>query len=291
METSVFIDWISFTKFGSSPVTYPDALPTHKEPTSGHNGYTRAFKYASGVTEMFNPNRPDMGVMITYSGKVLERISTLYDVSRDDILRYHTTLSHRVSRIDFAVDLRNSQIDLDELWSRLENKQALTKSGHARVQRGQDKGYTVYVGSQKSRKKLLRVYDKAKEQRDFVSDYKRVELQCGQAVARNATKLYQDSGYQPDTVTGMIRAFCDFPDCQEWANAFNSELLKLPVQQLDSNGDPIVKDSETAIWLMKSVAPAMARVLAEQPEFWSKFRDRVTYHMMSMSGNETEQEF
>lgn len=270
MDVSAFIDWISVTHKRTGK-HLPEMLPSTHQTTGGRNGYTTGKLYTSGVVEMINPERPDMGIHIVYSGKVLQSIADNYGVSRDDVLRHHTTTGGRISRVDFAVDIVDSGLQLSNLWEQLENGSACTNSGHSRTQSGNDKGDTVYVGSRKSRKKLVRCYDKAKEQGDFVSDYIRVELETRQDVARNAAKMYQDNGYTGDTITGMIKKFVDFPDYKLWTEIFEAEPMKIPVAPSG--------DGQTETWLLKQVAPALARVLIEDGDFMVRFHEAVNFHM------------
>lgn len=244
-------------------------LPTEYTRTNGQNGYTSAKKYVSGVIEMVNPQRESMGIHVIYSGKVLQTISERYGVTRDEILRFHTTLGGRIARIDFAIDIRNYNLNLNDLWEQLEQGTAITKSSHSRTQSGKDRGDTVYVGSRKSRKKLLRAYDKAKEMGNFVDDYKRVELECRQEVARNATALYQHQNYQADTILAMVRAFCDFPLSDVWNTILTVDPEKIPV------GDKAIGNTEK--WLLEQVAPALARAYAGNPAIMDEFTKRVQY--------------
>jgi hypothetical protein len=272
-SVSAFIDWISVTHKGLGSAPMPDSLPKESVSSTGHNGYTSAKKYLTGVVEMLNPQRPDMGIHVIYSGKVLDTIQARYGVTRDEILRFHTTLAGRIARIDFAIDIRGYNLNLNTLWEQLEQGQAITKSSHTRTQSGYDKGDTVYVGSRKTRKKLLRAYDKAKETGDFVSDYKRVELECRQDVARNATALYQDNNYQTDTILAMVRSFCDFPLCDIWSSILTVNAEKIPV------GDKSIGNTEK--WLLEQVAPAFARALVSNPDFYEVFKDRVEFEYNS----------
>jgi len=266
LDVSAFIDWISVThKAKIAPVH--DNLDKTFVPARGQNGYTAGKRYTTGVMEYWNPARPDMGVHIVYSGKVLAKIANDYGVSRDEILQFHTTLNGRVARIDFAVDIKNSGLDLNQLWHELENKNAITKSQHTRTQSGNNHGDTVYVGSRKSRKKLLRAYDKAKELGDFTADYIRVELETRSDVAKNASRLYQHEGYNAGTIIGMVKGFCDFPCVDSWNKCFMGDISKIPV------GDKTIGNTEK--WLLNQVSPALARVMVDNPEFFSVFIDDV----------------
>lgn len=278
MEVSAFIDWLSITHFGSATAPMHEALPNAQSAGKPKNGYTRAIKYKSGIIEMYNPDRKSMGVHIIYSGKVLQRIQERYGVSRDEIVRFHTSLSGRIARIDFAVDIHDGSLNLSTLWDKLETGEAKTLSAHSRTQSGKGKGDTVYVGSLKTRKKLLRIYDKAKERGDFLSDYIRVELEARGNVAVNAVRSYQDSGYLQSHIMGMVRKFCDFPSVPEWENVFSHPAMKIPVGTHQTGN--------TAKWLIQQCAPALARVMIEDGEFVEAFLKEVKFHVEKLKAEE-----
>jgi len=221
-----------------------------------------------------------MGLHVVYSGKVLENIQQTYGVSRDEILRFHTTLNGRASRIDYAIDLRDAGIDLNQLWYELENGRAVTKSAHTRTQSGNGKGDTVYVGSRKTRKKMLRVYDKAKEQQDFVSDFIRAELETRGDAARNSLRHYQDNDYSAAILVSMVRGFCDFPRVESWNSCFVEQPSKIPV------GDKSIGNTEK--WLLNQVAHAFARVLIDNPEFYEVFKQKVELEYNFLAAITTE---
>lgn len=269
MEKSTFIDWISITH-----KTDGDLLPetVNRSHTQGkaRNGYTECKSYLNGIMEMFNPQRPDMGIHIVYTGKALQATCEQSGMTRDDILLHHLAIGGKPSRIDVALDIENSGMIIDELWKQLETKQAKTLSSHSRSQSGNGKGYTLYVGSRKTRKKMLRIYDKAAEQGwDFV-DYKRIELEMRQEVCRNFCGLYLEGGLDTGIIEGSIRGVCDFPDDKLWNSIFDYEASKLPV---GTTGD-----GDTETWLLKQVAPALARVIAFKPQFIHRFMKAVEFH-------------
>jgi len=269
MECSAFIDWISVTHKHSGNKTHSQ-LPECSLKTQARNGYTLALQSIAGVTMMQNPDRPDMGTHFIYTGKTLHKCNELYNVSRDDILRHHTSIGGSLSRIDFAIDIIDSNISLNNLWYQLENSTARTRSSHSRTQSGANGGDTVYVGSRKTRRKMVRIYDKAKEQKDFLSDYKRIELECRSTIARSSALQYQDSDYSPDAINSMIRGVIDFPDDKVWTTIFTHEATKIPVAPPTSGN--------TEAWLLNQAAPAMARVLSTNPEFYTRWLHAIQYH-------------
>jgi hypothetical protein len=266
---STFIDWISITHKQRGD-NLPEVMDRTHILSNGRNGYTESKLYLSGVIELMNPTRPDMGIHIIYSGKTLERVSQQTGMSRDDILSHHIGMGGKPSRIDYAIDIQSSGLDLDEIWENLEQKKAKTKSSHSRSQSGHGQGYTIYIGSRKTRKKMLRIYDKALEQRFDGVDYKRIELETRQDVAKNMCAMYVESNYSTDCIESAILGVCNFPEVGIWDYVFQCEPSKIPVAK-SGNGD-------TETWLLKQVAPAMAKVLAYDPSFKERFEHSVDFY-------------
>ena len=266
---SVFIDWISVTHKNHND-NLPESMNRTHVLSGGRNGYTGGKMYLNGVIELMNPNRLDMGVHIIYSGKTLERVSQQTGMNRDDILAWHLATGGRPSRIDYAIDIQDSGLDLDEIWENLEQKKAKTRSLHSRSQTGHDQGYTIYVGSRKTRKKMLRIYDKGLEQKFDGVDYKRIELETRQDVCKNMCSIYAESGFNADSIESAILGVCNFPHVGIWDYIFKCKPSKIPVGKSG--------DGDTETWLLKQVAPAMAKVLAFDPSFKMRFDNAVEFY-------------
>lgn len=284
METYAHIDWFSVTH--KQPFNLPNEMRENPIFLSGKNGYSSVRQFSTGHMEMMNPNRPDMGIHVIYSGKTLENISSKLKISRDKIIEMHLSQGGKATRVDYALNIKNSGINMDNLWDALEDKQSTTKASHTRIQNGQDKGYTIYVGSKKKPKKLIRIYDKAKEMKDFTSDYLRVELQTNQQVARDGLNLYVGADDTYNAINGMIRHFCDFPNLKLWCDIFNHEPVKIPVEtHMQGN---------TEKWLLEKVVPALAKVVFQNSEFMVEFhqelKNRINDLAMAVIVDEYESE-
>lgn len=269
MEISAFLDWISVTHKGLDKDHLPELVNRTYVSGKATNGYTQSRLYQSGIIEMFNPAHPIMGVHIVYSGKVLAKLENEHGLSRDEILLHHVANGGNVSRIDLTLDVMNSGLNLDDIWGMLECDAAITNSQHSRTQSGDDKGYTVYVGSRKTRKKMIRIYDKAKEMDMGNIDYKRIELEVRQDIARNAVRQYLQGELNPKIIRQMIIGVVDFPFLDVWNNIFDCDVSKIPVA---TSGD-----GNTEKWLYTQVAPALAKVKAFNPNFYNHFIEHVDF--------------
>jgi len=269
METFTHIDWISLTHSNLEGDYYPESMNRDYIATKAMNGYTEAKLFRSGVIEMINPKYSKMGVHIIYSGKVLERLENESGIDRSYILAQHIMQGAKLTRLDIAIDVKDSGLNLDSLWQELEGKNAKTKSQHSREQKGCGKGYTVYVGSRKTRRKLVRIYDKATEMGWDNIDYKRIELEMRRDIARNAANSYLKSHFDNEYVKSIINGVVSFPDMPIWHEIMSNESAKIPVAE-SGNGN-------TEKWLMRQVAPPMARTLISNPEFAEKFNKQVSF--------------
>jgi len=269
METFTHIDWLSLTHSNLDGDYYPESMNRDYIATKAMNGYTEAKLFRSGVIEMMNPKYQKMGVHIIYSGKVLERLENESGIDRNYILAQHIMQGAKLTRLDIAIDVKDSGLNLDALWQELECKNAKTKSQHSREEKGFGKGYTVYVGSRKTRRKLVRIYDKAIELGWDNIDYKRIELEMRRDIARNAANSYLKSHFDNEYVNSIINGVVSFPDMQLWQEIMSNESAKIPVAESGSGN--------TEKWLMRQVAPAMARTLISSPEFAEKFNKQVSF--------------
>lgn len=270
MEIAAFIDWIAVTHHNENGALLFQGLPATSLAAKPRNGYTIAYQYGIGVIEMRNPDHKRMGIHYIYSGKVLQQIETVFGVTRDEILRRHATLGAKFSRIDFAIDAKNAGINLLQLWEELETYQAITLSKHSRVQTGRNGGDTVYIGSKKTRQKMLRIYDKAKEMGDYVSDWIRIELETRGTPARNAARAYQDNDYSPESIASFVRGVCDFPCNVEWCTVCSATPSKIP------SGNHQATNREK--WLLQTVAPSLAQACIDNSEFFDEFAKHVRFH-------------
>lgn len=146
------------------------------------NGYTNAFCYGTEykegtVTVSFNRNRKDMGILIDFTASGKRLFETIYRMRykyfswKRLINTACRDLNGHITRIDVAIDLVNSDFDLDILDDEIEKEQVgilnsrgqLIKDSSYKVVKTLKGVQTIYVGSRKS-DAFLRIYDKRREQ-------------------------------------------------------------------------------------------------------------------------------
>ncbi|KKM88400.1 hypothetical protein LCGC14_1259150 [marine sediment metagenome] len=277
MELSAGIDWIS--------VTFPALFPGRwrscihpadtetKRQIKPRNGYSQATVYASGATQSTNDSRPDMGIHIVYSARAIGNMETMYGVDQKQLLQ-HLTNGSKMTRLDVRIDVFDSGLDIEKLYQMARSGQVETKArtiGFTEsATTGSERGAaTCYIGSQKKRKKLLRVYDKG-SQLGLLVDLKRFELELHSGATPEAVKRLKTAnlGDWGEHIGGLIKGYCYWPDDNAVADIFaDMSKIKIAVPEEDTGN--------TIKWLLNVVAPVLAREAAMDSSLIVEFMHRV----------------
>lgn len=271
METSAHIDYLAVSipsrKARKNLVeNIPDIVRDKRSRiSSGNMGYTNAILTDNGTLVMNNPDHPHMGTYVAYSGKA---IASIYG-NISDVLSYHINENHRISRIDLAVDVTDSGLSIKELAEQAKNGKCVTAAKSFTLIDNLDKrGDTLYVGSMKKRKKLMRVYDKAYEQ-NLDKDWIRIETQfmqpSGSVVAR---KVLSDMNNENGSFQAIMRGFADFPQSKIWQEIFSVDAI--PVRVLQYGGL-----SNTRKWLLDTVCKVIAREVVDDENFARVLNEKI----------------
>jgi len=252
------VDWLSITASNKpEKLNPPDHTKAGEKLEHGMLGYTVGKKYVDGRIELHNPDRPDMGVHIIYSGDVLRVLDEVGVTSGMELAVWHIASGNRPARVDVAIDVYDYRLQVSELSEMFDSKRVVTNTRSGRFVRGlRETGDTLYIGGRKA-KKMVRVYDKAKEQR-IKGDWKRIELQARGAMAASVIKAVNNSGSQQDGIAGVIRGFVDFPESPTWGAIFGTKDMKLE--------RPERGVSNRERWIIEQVLPALANHLCDPHE-------------------------
>jgi len=260
------IDWLSVTSKHGRGTLSPRSILGKFEEKHGRFGYKNLYCYESGVEHLWSPDRE--GTHIIYNGSTLKTIAPLYTIQ--GLVQFHVDMGHRVSRIDTAVDIFDSQVKPKEFakeWSK-GNVKTHAKAGLFISDPQGVNGDTFYVGSMKRRRKLFRVYDKGREQK-VDRDWLRIEMQWGQGAAVNASKQIANSSDLGATIKGQIRGFVEFRHrlFQDIICAHSS---------LKVNHNIPVGVPARLKWLYESVLPALVKQEQETPGIAQLLADLVS---------------
>jgi len=277
IEVNFTVDWIAATFNIEQGFSFVKEITNNgtMASTKGHGtkGYDSSITYANGVLASWHSTISANGLHVTLAGSSLRKLLA-NGLDWKHIMVLIDQYGGRTSRVDLAFDIKNGQLTNESF-----DKSALKSyKGKGRTPKfvklvGGDESWTTYVGSRQS-EKFLRIYDKAKEQGDYVSDYVRIELEAkgetAHALGWNFSRSDKDQcvGMAKTLVLGVV----DF-NIPAWNAAFNG----LPVDFSIPQG----KDKDTFGWLLKQCVPSLAKEIAKRPlepvlaQFWDALRDEL----------------
>lgn len=260
------IDWLSVTDtIGTTPTHYSIEGIDNWKQINGRLGYDKGLKHVTGVTRLSSSTRRDMGVHSIYTGKAMKRIEKDMKVTPMELLKHHLANHDNVARIDFSLDFINCGIVVNDFVDAWYAGNVITRAKSATyVKSITHAGSTFYVGSQKKRKKLLRVYDKGAEQGMSDVDWLRVELQIMGKPATTAGKGLVSSVDKPTYIAQAIAGYADFRTILPFQRAKNGDET-IEIGSISSN------KGDTRDWLENSVIPSLAREIVADSEYWVQF--------------------
>lgn len=267
-SASATIDWLAYThhwntaalqsfRNGYDAAALASLVTGHFTswiPQKPRNGYSVVLSAADrpGLCVMASePNSP-MGVHVSWSG------SALREVEPRAILRSALAVKATVRRIDLAIDV---PAKMNPHWMMTDLRTDLAMTNAKTFQHiDSSTGWTVYVGSRTS-EKFLRIYDKQAEA-GLDEPLTRIELECKGEYAEGIAQHVDKEGYS--NFPAIIKGFCDFPSNPVWEHWLASPTLSAGIPKKE-------KISDTRRWLMESVAPALAKIVAQDHDFYVSF--------------------
>lgn len=277
IETSFTVDWLSitFNKYGAKKFGKKIGYMGWASHVDGHpaRAYNRCHELETGVRISWHTENEGQGYHFVFTGQALRWYAAKSYDWHELMFDAHAA-GGRCSRIDLAFDIRNGGLVLAN-FAKTERSPYKGKGRTPNILPvgTQEDGWTVYVGARQSQK-FLRIYDKAKERKDFSSDYIRVELECKEETAH---ALGWNFGQIPlsecvNMARGLVLGHVDFKSAG-WRAGMHGEITQFSLPQ--------GKDKDTFGWLLKSVVPALAKEIAKHPtesildQFWDALRDRL----------------
>lgn len=250
------IDWLNYTaKHNDTRKTIYDVPKGINSPrwidAIAVHGYQLAIENRFGARVMWHTRRADMGIHVMYSGGTLNAYAGEL-ISAIDIIRHHAFYGDVCKRVDLAIDVMDSDLDLQRLAKML--KQfifGITTARSWNVISG-SQGDTLYIGNRTS-EQFMRIYDKGKQMKTDMN-WKRIEIELkGSRAVQAARDLAGMTETQAgDYTKAIIKGYADFPD-DTW-RAIVGDLVIMLGKSKDETPD-------TYKWLITQVAPAMARYM------------------------------
>lgn len=273
-NVSFTIDWIAatFTKDGGEAFLQHMWLDksTMPVPCAPTKGYKEGYEFESGLRYSTNREHPERGCHVVFSGSTLRWYwATGFEWRR--LMELIAEHEGRTSRVDLAFDFKDSGIDAGSLVKpNLKPYKGRGRTPKFNTLTGEDGSWTKYIGSRSS-EKFLRIYDKAKEQGDYVGDYIRVELECKGEVAHAVgwTFARQNAAECVGMARALVTGVANF-NIPAWEDCFERDVVDFSIPQ--------GKQRDTFHWLVKVCAPSLAREIAKRPKddvlqsFWDALR-------------------
>lgn len=263
------VHWLEVTFKGENSTVLPSILTGQFVDARAFHGYTIGKLSEFGHQVWKNPERPDMGTHVVWTGQACDDSPTPVVT----LIGQLVDSGARFTRIDLAIDAINFNLRPSRATKELNLGRVKTRAKKSlRTDDARNPGYTQYIG-QKTATIFLKLYDKAAEM-GVVGDHTRIELTVRSARAnRAAREIVRGTDFR-----SMVVSFADFPEWREWRAIMEVDPVKLPKEQREGN---------TERWLLDQCAPALAKVIyfASNTAFYERFKSEVMKELEQLSKN------
>lgn len=261
--TATSLDWLRVT-FAYGREDFSDYQPTTQ---GGELRDRRPMKPYSDAKENryqsihWSDVHPEWRVMVEMTGKQLSAYRK-DGHSIPELLKWAIALEGQFTRIDFAVDLFDSEGDPMDLYHCFHTSQvdtiAKSISVVEKTRKKATMGATVYIGSRAS-ERMVRVYDKGKQAKTRL-DWIRVEIEVKGKRAQQFGELLHEHGVTEAGLSCLadVIAWTDVPWFNEiWSDEFSQI-------DIDAIGRP---ETDRERWLRTVVIPVIAEEVEQGAEW------------------------
>lgn len=219
-----------------------------------NRGYTHARGLNVAVVEWHHGN-PEQGIGVTYNGSDLYALSEL-GIGPIRALQHAQHIDAAVTRLDLAIDIRDhataSVRDVHNAWTAGEIDTRVRTYSHWTSERDGIAGETVYIGSERSHKRLV-VYNKAAQQ-GVNGRWIRCEIRLRKQAARAAATAILTGQPLGSVAASLMNGVATMPTVPWYGNA------------LDIAADGVIdaiqvkrKETDTEAWLLETIIPLLKR--------------------------------
>lgn len=282
------LDWLSFTVKGISDTAVAAALSFGLKPdvwvdVKAVHGYKLAIQHPFGHIVMSNPGRPEMGTHVMMGGACMSKLTEL-EYPTLSLLAWVLKEGGKIARLDLAIDLRETPIDIIGLTRCQQVKGHEGSAQKWNLITGSDNGVTLYVGSRKS-EKFMRIYNKAAQQKLDGIHWARFELELKAETAREiaAAISLMPSGEIPRYVKGLMKGLYN-PGDAVYAAAMDADAVYV--------GSTKNTSDSTIEWLLNTVAKTLARqmTLHSDTDLWGEFIRSVHANLRALGHEPPDEE-
>lgn len=261
MTLTITIDWlaVNFKEFTdeTEQIVRTYGSLDRSQASNARFGYSQATKSDFGVEFQWNPDRPDMGHHLIFSGSSLRNIFERTQVQPQALLRAVLDAGGSVSRLDLAKDCTGQAIDMQAIYQSLERGDYKgTARTYGRIV-SSGNGDTIYIGSRQS-ERFIRLYDKAAQQGLDGERWFRLELETKGMVARSLALVLMDTPDWGPVFDNVVRNMVWVPGVASWHNFFAQRNVTIGLPKIE-------KQSDREAWIEGQVVAAVARHYIDNP--------------------------
>ena len=267
--------WFEYTVPMTTEQFWPSFMPTSAIEIRPLPNYTNGLQFGNGAKVFWHHTRMEMGRHIIFSGSCCDIIGE----SLKECLSYAFQRNFKVTRIDLAIDIRNSNLSIQHGINLVLKGEVKTHAQKAPIIRdGMGSGLTLQIGV-KGSAQFVRIYDKAAEM-GIDGRWVRAETSYGTRKAQQATQTY----LQGASVRQMVQGYVQFPLWRKWNALLGKERTAVKYEKSPTN---------TRKWLYESVAKTIAREMLfdDGEDFWEKMTQRVKWEYKALMSSEQVTEF
>lgn len=267
--------WCEYTAPMTTDQFWPSFMPASAKEIRPLPNYTHGLEFGNGARVFWHHTRMEMGRHIIFSGSCCDIIGD----SLRECLQYAQSKSFKITRLDLAVDIRNTNLSIKHGISLVERGEVKT---HARtapiIKDGMGAGVTLQIGKRGSAQ-FVRIYDKAAEM-GVDGTWIRVETQYGDRKATKALETY----LRGTSVRALVRGFVDFPTWRKWQCILEHAAVSVVYTKTDTN---------TRKWLLGTVAKSIAREMLfdDGKDFKERMLQQINWEYKYLLNSEQVKDF
>lgn len=267
--------WFEYTAPMTEEQFWPNFMPASAKEIRPLPNYTHGLEFGNGARVFWHHTRMEMGRHVIFSGSCCDIIGE----NLRECLRYAVAKSYKITRIDLAFDVRNTNLSIQHGINLVLKGEVKTHAQKAPIIRdGMGSGLTLQIGV-KGSSQFVRIYDKAAEM-GTDGTWVRVETSYGSRKANKATETY----LQGASVRSMVRGYVAFPLWRKWNKLLEHSAVAVKYEKSQTN---------TRKWLYESVAKTIAREMLfdDGDEFYEQMIQRIKWEYKALMTSEQVTDF
>lgn len=267
--------WFEYTAPMTADQFWPSFMPASAKEIRPLPNYTHGLEFGNGAKIFWHHTRMEMGRHIIFSGSCCDIIGA----SLRECLQYAQSKSFKITRLDLAADIRNTNLSIKHGISLVERGEVKTHAQKApTIRDAMGKGLTLQIGV-KGSAQFVRIYDKAAEM-GTDGTWIRIETSYGSRKAKKALETY----LLGSSVRAMVGGYVAFPLWRKWNKLMEGRAVSVKYESADTN---------TRKWLLGTVAKSIAKEMLfdDGEEFRERMIQQINWEYRYLMNSEPITEF